>query len=502
MVTSENPFSSSQTTRTDFDIFGRWCTQPHQDALWRYLAGGGKRACAVWHRRAGKDDVALRWACYSAVQRVGNYWHMLPQAEQARKAIWDAINPHSGMRRIDEAFPLAVRKRTLNNEMKIELKNGSIWQVVGSDNYNALVGSPPIGIVFSEWALADPHAWAYMRPILRENGGWAIFIYTARGQNHGQTLLKAARHAKGWFHEVLPATDTDVFTQEDLDEERLELIQEYGPDSGQNLYEQEYLCSFDAAIMGAIYGGWIRDLERKNRICKVPYDPGLPVHTAWDLGYSDHTAIWFWQITLGEIRLIDFYSNHGKDVNHYCEQLAGRTITLGPDGKPLKRDGEIVYGDAIEGANHRLAYTYGRHWVPHDAANKLMASGGRSIVNIAWDADVQMSVIPATSQQNGISAARKTLERCFIDDIRCEAGIHALRSYHFAWDEKNKCFNDTPHHDWSSHPADAFEIIGQVWQAPESQKVKVKPRFLNDITAKELFFPEKQGLFPSKYERI
>src|SRR5262245_53426967 len=109
--------------------FGKWYTQPHQDKLWRYLAGGGKRAAVVWHRRAGKDDIALRWGFQAQAQRVGNYWHMLPQAEQARKGIWDAINPHTGKKRIDEAFPLESRKRTLNNPMMIEFHTGSTWQV-------------------------------------------------------------------------------------------------------------------------------------------------------------------------------------------------------------------------------------------------------------------------------------------------------------------------------------------------------------------------------------
>lgn len=492
----------SLSSTTPLRAFGSWYTEPHQDELWRYLEGGGKRACAVWHRRAGKDDVALRWAFKSAHKRKGNYWHMLPQAEQARKAIWDAINPHTGIRRIDEAFPLYTRKRTRNNEMMIEFLNGSIWQVVGSDNYNALVGSPPIGIVFSEWALADPHAWAYMRPILRENGGWAIFIYTARGNNHGQTLLKAARRAPGWFHQVLPATETRVFTAGQLEEERLELIEEYGKDTGQNLFEQEYLCSFDAAIMGAIYAAWIRELEQKGRICSIAYDPRLPVHTAWDVGFKDDTTIWFWQITLGDIRLIDYYTNHGKDTLHYCEQLAGRKIRLGLDGKPLRNEKrEIVYGDAIEDANHRLIYTYGRHWVPHDAAHELMAAGGRSIVNQAWDAGVEMSVIPATSQMNSIAAARKTLERCSFDDVRCELGINALRNYQYEWDDSKKCFKEKPLHNWASHGSDAFEIIGQVWQTPDSEKPKPKPKFLNDLTAKDVFFPPSGG-FSRKYERI
>jgi phage terminase large subunit len=148
---------------------------------WEQLEAGKKRLALAWHRRAGKDDVCLHWAATCAMTRVGGYWHMLPQHNQARKAIWDAINPGTGRRRIDDAFPLALRDSTREQDMFIRFKNGSTWQVVGSDNYNALVGSPPVGVVFSEYALSDPSSWAFIRPILAENGGWALFISTPRG---------------------------------------------------------------------------------------------------------------------------------------------------------------------------------------------------------------------------------------------------------------------------------------------------------------------------------
>ena len=170
--------------------FNNWQPRLYQKKLWTHLENGGQRAVAVWHRRSGKDEVALHWTACAMHRRIGTYWHMLPEASQARKAIWEAINPHTGKRRIDEAFPPAVRSTTRDNEMFIRIRPGSTWQVIGSDNYNSLVGSPPVGVVFSEWALADPQAWAYVRPILRENGGWAVFIYTPRGRNHGATFYE------------------------------------------------------------------------------------------------------------------------------------------------------------------------------------------------------------------------------------------------------------------------------------------------------------------------
>ena len=462
-------------------VFGNWYTEPHQDNLWRYLEAGGLRAYEIWHRRAGKDDVCLRWACKAAHKRRGNYWHMLPQAEQARKAIWDAINPHTGIRRIDEAFPAYLRKRTRNNEMMIEFLNGSIWQVVGSDNFNALVGSPPVGIVFSEWALADPHAWAYMRPILRENGGWAIFITTPRGKNHGWKLLQAARKAKGWHWEVLPATHTGVFQPHELEEERLELIEEYGEEMGQNLYEQEYLCSFEAAILGAIYARQMRKLDQEGRITQVRHDPTLEVHTAWDLGYGDATAIWWFQIVRNELHIIDFYQNTGKDAQHYASQLAGKCLAL---------KGEQPRDLDDKNASHRQKYRYGQHNGPHDTATKTLAANGRSFGDQMFAFGYSMNVIPAVNQADQINGARKTLDYCWFDADRTEKGRDALSSYHYGWDDKKKCLTDEPYHDWSSHPADALEVLSQVWAPVRAASSKPTPRFLDQVTADEVFFGE------------
>ena len=158
--------------------------------LWKYFADGGKRAVAVWHRRAGKDITALHRTMLQMLHRVGTYWHMLPLQNQARKVIWDGIvdGPDGPIKLIDWAFPQELRTATLAQEMKIRFANGSEWQLCGSDNYNALVGSNPVGIVMSEYSVSKPEAWEYIRPILAENGGWALFIYTPRGLNHGHDL--------------------------------------------------------------------------------------------------------------------------------------------------------------------------------------------------------------------------------------------------------------------------------------------------------------------------
>ncbi len=231
-----------------------WRPRPYQLPAWSYLENGGKHAELIWHRRSGKDEIALHRTAVAAFERPATYWHMLPEAAQARKAIWDAVNPHTGIRRIDEAFPLTIRETTREHEMMIKFINGSTWQLVGSDNFNSLIGSPPAGIVYSEWALADPMARAILRPILAENNGWQIFITTPRGKNHAYTTYKAAKNDNDAFAQVLTARNTEAMSEEQLAKELASYKADFGADAGEALFEQEYLCSFEAAILGAYYG--------------------------------------------------------------------------------------------------------------------------------------------------------------------------------------------------------------------------------------------------------
>ena len=249
-----------------------WKPRKYQLPLWNYLENGGKRAVAVWHRRAGKDDCCLHRTCIAAMERPANYWHMLPEASQARKAVWDAVNPRTGKRRIDEAFPAELRVNTRDQDMSIKFINGAMWQVIGSDNYNSLVGSPPAGVVFSEWAKAKPDAWAYLRPILADNNGWAFFIYTPRGPNHGKTTYEYAKSdPEHWFAELLTVEDTDVFDQETLKREKEELCAQYGASRGEAFFMQEYYCSFTQAFTGkTVYPEF-------NHKQHVSFDPLLPL---------------------------------------------------------------------------------------------------------------------------------------------------------------------------------------------------------------------------------
>ncbi len=469
-----------------------WQPRPYQRRLWRYLESGGKRAIEIAHRRWGKDDVALHWAAVSAMQKPATYWHMLPEYAQARKAIWNAVNPHTGKRRIDEAFPDALRANTNEQEMFIRFKNGSTWQVVGSDSYNSLVGTPPYGLVVSEWALADPAAWAYLAPILEENGGWAVFITTPRGRNHAHGMYKMGRADPRWFAEVQTVEDTG-FSLERVEAARKEYASIFGIDAGNALIEQEYYCSFEAAILGAIYGAAMSRADKDGRIGKVPHDPRYPVHTAWDLGRKDATVCWWWQVINGEVRLIDYWAASFQDVQVLCEQLYGRHINVLDRDMRTARVKRWEFGAPIEGLDRRQRYRYGQHFVPHDAANELQAAGGRSIVEQAYDLGIRMRVVASTSQQNSQAAARVAIDHSRFDETLCEAGIEAMKQYHSEWDDEKKIFKPKPRHDWSSDPADAYEIIGQVWKTPLPEKKKEDPRFLDKTTANEIFWPKSNG---------
>lgn len=433
----------------------RWEPRSYQRPLWAYLRDGGTRAVVCAHRRWGKDDLCLHHTACAAHERIGNYAHMLPEYAQGRKAIWDAVNPHSGVRRIDEAFPLLLRENTNDQEMKIRLKCGSTWQVTGSDNYNSLMGTSLAGIVKSEEALSNPSAWGYLSPILRENGGWCIFISTPRGHNHFEALLKTARREASWYADVSPASETDVFTQGELDDELRQLQDLHGEAYGRSLWMQEYFCSFDAAIPGSIWGDAIEKAQTEGRILDFPLDPKIPVDTGWDLGRTDDTAIWFRQICGRDLNVVDHHSSNGKDIPFYVDLLLDKAKT------------------------HDL--TYGTHWLPHDARPRTLAAGGKSILQQFQDAAHvnprlgRFAIVPRLDVQEGIQAARKTLPYCRFHQTRCEKGLTSLRQYHRAWDDDKKMFLDHPEHDWASHDADAFRSLALSWKFARPEKPAESP---------------------------
>jgi phage terminase large subunit len=377
---------------------------------------------------------------------------MLPEYEQARKSVWNAVNPHTGVRRIDEAFPPAMRRRTNDSQMLIEFVNGSIWQLVGSDNYNSLVGSPPVGVTASEWALANPSAWGYLSPILRENGGWAAFITTPRGKNHCHRMYEGFQGDPDWLVQRLNIHDTEALAPGEIDAARREYITTYGEDHGIALFEQEYLCSFEAAILGAIYGGEVNRARDACRIGRVDYDPLLPVHTVWDLGWSDDTVILFYQVLRGEVRVIDHYEANGQDLAHYA------------------------------GILREKGYQYGRHWLPHDAQARTLISGGKSALELLVAEGVPMKTIAVlpnkNTEQQGIMAVRGMFPKLWVDAERCCKFINAISQFQREWDTERKCFRDAPRRDWTNHNADVLRYLAWVVKEPAAEVAKEPGRVL------------------------
>ena len=257
---------------TSVIIPNNWKPRAYQLPFFRYFALGGKRAVLVWPRRHGKDDACLHLTAIQAMHVPGTYWMMLPEYGQARKAIWDAVNKHTGKRRIDEAFPAEIRARTNDSEMKIVFKSGSVWQLCGSDNYNGLVGSNCAGIVFSEYALSNPEAWDYLEPILEENGGWAVFNSTVRGRNHFTTLAHYAQSTPGWFCSNVKASEAGVFTTEQLEGIKQKYIEQKGYDRGLGMYLQEYENDENAFVstFNSVFGRGAGEKMRQEPPKNVP----------------------------------------------------------------------------------------------------------------------------------------------------------------------------------------------------------------------------------------
>ena len=419
----------------------------YQQLLWSYMetkegekpipeGEGGKRAVAVWHRRAGKDVLAINLVATKVFERVGVYWHLLPTYKQGRAIVWNGFT-REGRKFLDH-FPREIVKPGGKNktEMSVEFINGSRYQVVGTDDVDSLVGTNPVGVIFSEYSLQDPGAWNYLRPILAENGGWALFIYTMRGKNHGYQMLEMARKNTKWFHQVLVAGDagtqrddgTPVISDRQIQDER---------ESGmpEEMIQQEFFCSADAPLAGAYYGAQMTRLDSLHRITTVAWEPRLPVDTSWDLGIDDEMVVWFFQDYSGEVRVIDHVKLSGESLLYFIRILRGRV------------DGYERMGD----------YEYRNHFAPHDIEVRELGTG-KSRIQVAKEHGLKFTVVHKHEVEDRIEVVRQSLPMCWFDTDRCDRGVQALKSYRKEWDEKNKCYRSRPLHDWSSHDADAFGI--------------------------------------------
>ena len=423
----------------------KWTPRAYQLPAWKVMEQQKqRRGVMVWHRRAGKDLTAINFIGVAAHLRIGLYWHLLPTYNQGRKIVWNGFTKDG--RRFLDHFPKELIAKQNDTDMRITFKNGSIYQVIGTDDCDKLVGTNPIGCVFSEYSLHDPKAWDMIRPILAENDGFSYFIYTPRGHNHGYRLWKMAKDNPKWFCSTLIAGSGEGCTKREdgtpvISDEAIQ--DELDAGMSQALIDQEFFCSFDSPIEGAYYGEILLKLEKEGRVRDVPWDPKLPVNTAWDLGMDDSTSIIFYQQVAQEIRIIDYYENFGEGLQHYAKELD-------------KKD-----------------YVYGTHNVPHDAAVRELGTG-KSRKEVARSLGMRWSVGKKRGVEDGIQAVRDCLYRCFIDKEKAARLVDALSQYRKEYDEEKKIFSSAPVHDWTSHGADAMRTLA--WCFRDKPKNKKPPQ--------------------------
>lgn len=437
--------------------------QPRKQFL-KFHLRNNRWACIVAHRRAGKTVACVNELLtrgLASTKPSPRFSYTAPFYKQVKRIAWDYL----------KYYGMPIISKINESELYVDLHNGARISLFGADNPDALRGVYNDGVILDEPADMRPNLWGtVIRPTLADRKGWAAFIGTPKGHNEFYKIYQQSQNSE-WFSMMLRASESGILSAEELADLQKTMSEDQ--------YEQELECSFEAAILGAVYGKWVSQCEKDGRVKTNLYDPDLPVHTAWDLGRTDYTAIWFYQMAYNEIRLIDYFEMPGSatpnqdketSIQYFCRML------------------------------HEKGYKYGKHYVPHDAAYKLLAANGRSIVEQAKDCDTTMFVVPAQEQQNGIETARLALKYSWFDRDKCVDGIEALKQYQFEFDEEKKVFKPKPRHDWSSHAADAFEIVGQVWKNPVIFDDKPKAKFLHDLTAKDVFWPSSTS--SPKRERI
>lgn len=404
-------------------------------------------AVIVAHRRCGKTVACVNDLIRRAVtldKPNGRFAYIAPLYVQAKDVAWGYLK--------EFAAPLLAQPPN-ESELRVDLIGGSRIRLYGADNPDRLRGLALDGVVLDEYADMAPSVWgAVLRPALADRQGWATFIGTPKGRNQFFEIYDRAGLNPEWFAAKLRASETGILPQKELDDARADGMT---PEQ----YEQEFECSFEAAIIGAYFGKEIADAEREGRICRVEPEPSLPVHTAWDLGVGDSTAIWFFQAVGGEIRVLDFYENNGQGLEHYAKVIRAR------------------------------GYPPGGDFVPHDARVKELGTG-RTRVEVMKELKLRPKLVPAHKLMDGINAARMTMPRVWFDAEKCRDGIEALRQYRAEFDEKTRAFKDTPKHDWTSHAADAFRYLCMAWrEEAKPEEVAPKPliRPITQVTWDELW---------------
>jgi len=401
-------------------------------------------SCLVAHRRAGKTVAAINDLIKRAItegNRQAQYAYIAPFRSQAKRVAWDYI----------KYYAAPITKSTNESDLMVELVNGAKIMLFGGDNADAMRGMGFNGVYLDEYGDFRPSVWGnVIRPTLSSTMGWAVFGGTPKGKNQFHDIYRVSQATPDWFLLRLPASASKLLPDTELRAAREQLSQDQ--------YDQEYECSFDAAILGAFYGLEMRRVDEEGRIKELPFEPESPVYTAWDLGYRDDTAIWFYQVVRGEIRVMDYFAVSGASIEEICQAVIDK------------------------------GYLYTRHWLPHDARAKTLASGGKSIIEqLAEHLGMsKLAIVPEIGVQDGIQAVRMVLPRCWFDPS-CDEGLEALRQYQREYDEDKKAFRQNPRHDWCSHPADAFRMLAVAYKVEAKDEKPPKGKTLQTITLDELW---------------
>lgn len=388
----------------------------YQRPLWEAFDSGFRRLLQIWNRRSGKDKTDLNLVAREMWEHVGNYYYAFPTYSQGRKAIWEGRGK-DGIAYLDH-FPKELVSGTHDSLMQVRYKNGSLFQIIGVEDADSIVGTNPRGIVFSEYSLQNPKAWDLMRPILAENGGWAIFNYTPRSKNHGFKLYEMAKDNPKWWVSRLTVDDTHSISQEDIEEERRSGMTE-------DLIQQEYYCSFISAIQGSYYWEQVDKAEEDGHLKDIPYDPKMLVHTVWDLGKNDAMCVGFYQSDGLSVRKIDYISAHRKSLGECIKMV---------QEKP---------------------YNYGKHFAPHDIeVSDLTADNDQTRREYASSLSFDFEVVANIPVVDGIDAGRRFFAKLYVDKTKCAEFWDAIPQYTKVYDEENKTFKNKPLHDWTSNFAD------------------------------------------------
>jgi len=420
-------------TRREIEYPFQFKCRPYQIPAWKALDKGASRVVCAWHRGAGKDLFALNYLIWRAMDKPAVYLHCFPKYSQAKKSIWSSVHQTDegkAMAYLDH-FPKEVIKYKNSSEMRLELINGAIYQVMGLDGKNATQarGMNPTFVILSEYAYMDPESWYTIEPRVSQNKGTALFLSTPNGQNHFYDLYNYAKsgNSKEHFASLLNIENTGILDTSHIDKLRSEGVPE-------DFIQQEYYCSFTRGAEGSYYGKLIQKAREEDRITiNLKPQSDLPCHTAWDIGIGDAAAIWIFQtLSNGRIKLLHYYENSGEGLDHYIRYLENWKVK-----------------------NNTL---FGVHYVPHDMRNREFTSGVDRL-SAAREMGIEMQIVPKKSIEEGIQAVRSLLPDCVFDSRECKKGLQCLDFYRKKWNDNLKIYYDEPLHDQWSHGADAFRML-------------------------------------------